>query len=80
MTDSVNHPAHYNQNVSGVECIEVVEHMSFNVGNAMKYLWRHQHKNGIEDLRKAIWYVEREIRRLEYQAAREAEKEGFFDA
>lgn len=64
MTDSVNHPKHYNAHPSGVECITVVEHMSFNVGNAIKYLWRATNKNGIEDLRKAVWYVEREIERL----------------
>jgi Protein of unknwon function (DUF3310) len=63
--DKVNHPRHYNLHPSGVECIQVVEHMSFNVGNAIKYLWRADHKNGIEDLRKAAWYVQREIARLE---------------
>jgi len=59
---AVDHPKHYNANPSGVECIDVVEHMSFNVGNAMKYLWRADEKgNAIEDLRKAAWYVQREI-------------------
>jgi hypothetical protein len=62
--ESVNHPAHYTSNPSGVECITVVEHMSFNIGNAVKYLWRAGHKNGIEDLKKAAWYVNREIERL----------------
>ena len=61
--DSVNHPDHYNAHPSGVECIDVVEHMSFNVGNAMKYLWRADHKNGLEDLEKALWYVQRELAR-----------------
>lgn len=60
---TVDHPAHYNQNPSGVECIDVVEHLNFNVGNAIKYLWRADHKNGIEDLRRAAWYVQREIDR-----------------
>ena len=59
--EMVNHPAHYNKSPSGVECIDVVEHMAFNVGNAIKYLWRSDHKNGFEDLRKAAWYVQREI-------------------
>jgi len=60
--ERVNHPRHYNANPSGVECIDVVEHMSFNVGNAVKYLWRADHKGApIEDLRKAAWYVQREI-------------------
>jgi hypothetical protein len=64
----VDHPAHYNLHPSGVECITVTEHMTFNVGNAIKYLWRADHKNGLEDLRKARWYVEREIQRLEGEA------------
>jgi hypothetical protein len=67
MTDNVNHPKHYNSHPSGVECITVAEHMSFNIGNAIKYLWRADHKNGLEDLRKAAWYVNREIERLEKQ-------------
>jgi hypothetical protein len=60
----VNHPPHYNAHPSGVECIDVVEHMGFNLGNAIKYLWRADHKgDAIEDLRKAAWYVQREIER-----------------
>ncbi|GJE55251.1 DUF3310 domain-containing protein [Methylobacterium thuringiense] len=64
--DPVNSPKHYTSHPSGVETITVVEHMSFNVGNAMKYLWRAGHKSNspIEDLRKAQWYVTREIARL----------------
>lgn len=62
--DPVNHPRHYNMHPSGVECIDVVEHMSFNIGNAVKYLWRHNDKNGLEDLDKAIWYIQREKQRL----------------
>ena len=65
MTDNVNHPKHYNLHPSGVECIQVTEHMNFNVGNAVKYLWRTDHKNGVEDLRKAVWYINREIERLQ---------------
>jgi hypothetical protein len=65
MADNVNHPKHYNSHPAGIECIDVVEHLPFNVGNAIKYLWRADHKNGIEDLRKAAWYVQREIARLE---------------
>lgn len=62
MSSAVHHPKHYNANPSGVECITVVEHMSFNVGNAMKYLWRADEKGRpIEDLEKARWYIEREI-------------------
>lgn len=64
--DNVDHPKHYNVHPSGVECIDVVEHFSFNVGNAIKYLWRAGEKdNQMEDLAKAKWYVEREIYRLE---------------
>ncbi len=64
--DRVAHPAHYNKHPSGVECIDVVEHMSFNVGNAVKYAWRADHKadSPIEDLKKARWYLDREIKRL----------------
>lgn len=68
--ERVNHPAHYNQ-IAGVECIDVVEQMTFNVGNAVKYLWRAGSKPGVstaEDLRKAAWYVEREIQRLSVEA------------
>jgi hypothetical protein len=62
--DLVNHPPHYTAHPSGVECIEITEHMGFNVGNAVKYLWRADEKgNALEDLRKAAWYVDREIQR-----------------
>lgn len=63
--DMVNHPPHYGQHPSGIECIQVTEHMNFNLGNAVKYIWRADHKNGLEDLRKARWYLDREIARLE---------------
>lgn len=64
--DNVNHPSHYTAHPSGIECIQVTEHMSFCVGNAVKYLWRADHKgNDIEDLRKAAWYINREIERRE---------------
>ena len=66
MPDMVNHPPHYTEHPSGVECIDIVEHMPFNVGNAVKYLWRAGHKGDrVEDLKKARWYVDREIKRLE---------------
>jgi len=59
---SVNHPAHYNRHPSGIECIQVIEHMGFCLGNAMKYIWRADLKNdAIEDLQKAVWYINREI-------------------
>ncbi len=60
--EAIDHPAHYNANPSGVEAIDVIEHMTFNIGNAVKYLWRAGFKkNRIEDLKKAQWYVNREI-------------------
>ena len=53
----VDHPVHYNRHPSGVECIDVVEHMGFNLGNAVKYIWRADLKNddATEDLEKAAW-------------------------
>lgn len=66
MNDPVNYPKHYTCHPSGVECITVAEHMNFCRGNAMKYLWRAGEKeNEVEDLRKARWYIDREIQRLE---------------
>jgi len=65
MNDNVNHPEHYTQHPSGVECIQITEHMGFCVGNAIKYLWRHEQKGGVEDLKKARWYIDREIGRQE---------------
>ena len=65
--DLIDHPGHYNSHPSGVECIDIVESMSFNVGNAIKYLWRAGSKDredAITALRKAQWYVGREIGRL----------------
>lgn len=57
----VNRPPHYTAHPSGVECIQITEHMNFLMGNAMKYLWRADLKNGLEDLKKAAWYIQREI-------------------
>ena len=66
MSDAVNRPAHYTQHPSGVECIQITEHMGFNLGNAMKYIWRADLKNdAIEDLKKAQWYLDREIKKRE---------------
>jgi len=64
MNDPVNHPKHYCSHPSGVECIQITEHMSFCLGNAVKYIWRADEKNdAVEDLRKARWYIDREIAR-----------------
>lgn len=60
--DLINQPKHYTSHPSGVECIQITEHMSFNLGNAIKYLWRADEKGApIEDLKKAAWYINREI-------------------
>ena len=65
MNDPVNHPKHYTEHPSGVECIEITEHLNFCVGNAIKYLWRAGLKGEqVEDLRKARWYIDREISRI----------------
>lgn len=64
--DPINHPKHYTSHPSGVECIQVTEHMGFNLGNAIKYLWRADLKNNAtEDLEKARWYIDRELGRRE---------------
>lgn len=62
--DKIDHPSHYNQHPSGIEAIDVCEHMNFCLGNAIKYIWRADFKgDDIEDLKKAIWYLNREIKR-----------------
>ena len=66
MNDPVNNPKHYTSHPSGVECIQITEHMCFNLGNAMKYIWRCDLKNNaIENLDKAIFYIQREKTRRE---------------
>lgn len=66
MSDPVNHPAHYNAHPSGIECITITEHMNFNLGNAVKYIWRAglKSEDALSDLAKAGWYIEREMARL----------------
>jgi hypothetical protein len=62
VSDPVNHPDHYTSHPSGIECIQITEHMSFCLGNAIKYIWRAGLKhNAIEDLQKAVFYINREI-------------------
>jgi hypothetical protein len=77
--DAVNHPSHYTSHPARcecgkpIECIQITEHMGFNLGNSIKYLWRADLKGAaLEDLNKAIWYVEREI--FKRQRAAEAEQ------
>lgn len=71
--DQVNHPKHYTSDPSGIECIDITRHRNFNIGNAIKYLWRAGLKEDkdrklidkqVEDLNKAIWYLVDEIHRL----------------
>lgn len=71
--DNVNHPKHYTSDPSGIECIDITRHRNFNVGNAIKYLWRAGLKidadkssinKQIEDLEKAVWYIVDEIHKL----------------
>ena len=64
MLQNVNHPKHYTSHPSKIECIQVTEHMNFCCGNAVKYIWRADLKHdAIEDLEKAIWYLQREVKR-----------------
>lgn len=64
MSDPVNHPKHYTSHPSGIEAIQITEHMGFNLGSCLKYIWRADLKNdAIEDLRKAAWFLDREIKR-----------------
>ncbi|MGO3887006.1 MAG: DUF3310 domain-containing protein [Mycetocola sp.] len=74
--DPVAHPTHYTSDPSGIECIQITRHRNFNIGNAIKYLWRAGRKNvadltsrqkELEDLRKATWYINDEIGRLEQE-------------
>jgi hypothetical protein len=65
--DPVNHPSHYTSDPSGVECIQITRHRNFNIGNAIKYLWRCGLKDQatkVEDLEKAVWYIQDEIKRI----------------
>lgn len=68
-TSIVEHPKHYNLHPSGVECIAIVEHMNFNLGNAVKCIWRAGEKGAlVQDLKKACWYLNREIARVDRSA------------
>ena len=74
MGDQVNHPVHYTSHPSGIETIQITEHMNFCLGNAIKYIMRSELKGKqIEDLKKAIWYINREIERLENHNATQEE-------
>lgn len=79
--ESVNHPKHYNSHPSGVECIDIIRHYCYDIGAAIKYLWRAGLKTEegmtdrdkeIEDLRKAIWYINDRIRQLQTESINDA--------
>lgn len=71
MSDNINHPSHYTQ--GGIECIEAIKAATVGLegieavctGNAIKYIWRWKQKNGTEDLKKAIWYINKLIEEKE---------------
>jgi hypothetical protein len=71
MNDPVNHPAHYTSHPAKIECIQITEHMTFCLGNAVKYIWRAGLKSddAVQDLEKARFYIDREIKRLKGEAA-----------
>lgn len=82
--DSVNHPSHYTSHPSGIECIEITRHYCFSIGNAIKYLWRaglkkemglEDKEKEIEDLRKAIWYINDRIKQLSHGNQNNRQKE-----
>jgi len=74
LDDNVNNPPHYNQ--AGIECIDAIEaalgdgFQYYLQGNIMKYLWRYRYKNGVEDLRKAKWYLTKLIQEMEKRDAK----------
>lgn len=63
--DPINAPAHYTSHPSGIQPIDIAEHMSFCLGNVVKYLFRFEKKGGLDDLKKAEFYIKREIARRE---------------
>lgn len=72
MSDNVNHPRHYTSHPSGIEAIQITEHMNFCLGNAVKYILRCDMKGApMEDLHKAVWYIKREIQRRGREANQE---------
>ena len=76
----VNHPDHYNMHPSGVECIDIIQHMNFCLGNAVKYIWRADLKNdAIQDLEKAIFYLNQEIQRRTNETRDQEERSRDFD-
>ena len=84
MASNIDHPVHYNSHPSGVECIDIAEHYNFNVGNALKYIWRAGIKKELglsdlekelEDIDKAIWYLTRHRNNLDSKIKQIKEKD-----
>ena len=76
MNDPVHHPSHYTTHPSGVECIQITQHMGFCLGNAVKYIWRADLKgDAIQDLEKARWCIDREIAMRKNKASKEIKGE-----
>lgn len=82
--EKIAHPRHYNESSSGVECIEIIRWMNFNVGNVVKYCWRAglkldndtmPLKARIQDLEKARWYLDDELGRLKQMLLGEEQRE-----
>lgn len=75
--DPVNHPKHYNNSPAKcdcgrrIECIDVTRHMNFNLGNAIKYIWRAADKNGTQDLEKARWYLDDYIKQEQLKSSKD---------
>ena len=78
--ENIEHPKHYNSHPSGIECITIARHYCFSIGNAIKYLWRAGLKKDssmsdidkeIEDLKKAIWYINDRIEELDNMKSNE---------
>lgn len=82
--EHIDHPAHYNSNEATcdhcgkpIECIEVVRHFNFNLGNVIKYLWRCAYKgDSLKDLKKAMWYLDDEIKEREKAIAKKEKRRG----
>lgn len=81
--DNVNHPEWYIKHPSGIECIDIARHYCFSIGNAIKYLWRAGLKSDssmldtdkeIEDLNKAIWYIQDRIKQLKIEQLKRVNK------
>lgn len=82
MKDMVNHPPHYKSSPAtcsaceaAIECIDITRHLNFNLGNALKYIWRAEYKGSrLEDLKKAVWYLQDEIKKIGGEASNEGGK------